>query len=153
MTGCTRHWLIFQNWLSIITGAGRALDMGAYTGADVLVVIRMFLCYVTVIRAHRFPPAARKHDLISNITGAALIADGATRGARARPKNVPPSSSINVHKCLSQFAMYVRLVVYRIEVGPQGPTITAVRAVTAACLHQLQLLNSARCGVSCNLSR
>jgi hypothetical protein len=23
-----------QNWLSIITGAGRALDMGAYTGAD-----------------------------------------------------------------------------------------------------------------------
>ena len=26
--------LIFQNWLSIITGAGQALDMGAYTGAD-----------------------------------------------------------------------------------------------------------------------
>ena len=24
----------FQNWLSIITGAGRALVMGAYTGAD-----------------------------------------------------------------------------------------------------------------------
>ena len=29
-----RAHMCFQNWLSIITGAGRALDMGAYTGAD-----------------------------------------------------------------------------------------------------------------------
>ena len=26
--------IYIQNWLSIITGTGRALDMGAYTGAD-----------------------------------------------------------------------------------------------------------------------
>lgn len=29
-----RAHMCFQNWLSIIIGAGRALDMGAYTGAD-----------------------------------------------------------------------------------------------------------------------
>jgi hypothetical protein len=27
---CNRVRVIFQNWLSIITGAGRALDMGAF---------------------------------------------------------------------------------------------------------------------------
>ena len=30
----------FQNWLSIITGTGQALDMGAYTGADISVETR-----------------------------------------------------------------------------------------------------------------
>ena len=30
----------FQNWLSMITGAGQALDMSAYTGADVSVETR-----------------------------------------------------------------------------------------------------------------
>ena len=42
-----RAHMCFQNWLSIIIGAGRALDMGAYTGADVLVVI---ICMVFMLR-------------------------------------------------------------------------------------------------------
>ena len=43
---------------------------------------RMFQCYVTVIRAQKLPPAARKRDLSSNITGAALTADGAKMVSR-----------------------------------------------------------------------
>ena len=51
--------------------------------ADSLHKNRMFQCYVTGYQSSKFPPAARRHNELSQVTGATLTTDGAAPAPRA----------------------------------------------------------------------